>query len=124
MTKNITLTNDLPHLLEAVCDHPDCPKWLSLAIWDTVNDQVHNATFTANHWAASFESIEQGKEPELPFTARNFSDEMYKAIKGRICTPERMATLYPIFREINEETEEIIRNEKEFERQDSQALLM
>lgn len=39
--------------------------------------------------------------------ARHFADEMYKAIKGRICTPERMAVLYPIFREINIEMDEI-----------------
>ena len=31
-----------------------------------------------------------------------FSDEMRRAVKyGRICTPERMSVLYPIFREIN-----------------------
>lgn len=36
----------------------------------------------------------------------HFADEMRKAIKGRICTPERMALLYPIFREINQETDE------------------
>lgn len=39
--------------------------------------------------------------------AKHFSDEMYKALKGRICTPERMALLYPIFREINIEMDEI-----------------
>ena len=37
----------------------------------------------------------------------HFADEMYSAIKGRICTPERMAVLYPIFREINIEMDEI-----------------
>lgn len=36
-----------------------------------------------------------------------FNKEMQKAVtKGRICTPGRMAILYPIFREINEETDE------------------
>lgn len=38
---------------------------------------------------------------------QHFADEMNKAVKGRICTPERMAKLYPIFREINLETDEI-----------------
>jgi hypothetical protein len=40
--------------------------------------------------------------------ARHFADEMFKAVNhGRICTPERMAGLYPIFREINVEMDEI-----------------
>ena len=37
---------------------------------------------------------------------RLFCEEMHKAIRGCIATPERMARLYPIFREINIETEE------------------
>ena len=40
---------------------------------------------------------------------KHFADEMQKASKGRICTPERMAVLYPIFREINIEQDEIKR---------------
>jgi hypothetical protein len=36
----------------------------------------------------------------------HFSDVMSKAIKGCICTPERMAFLYPLFREIAEEKRE------------------
>lgn len=37
-----------------------------------------------------------------------FNREMEKAVKrGRICTPERMALLYPIFREINAEQDEM-----------------
>jgi len=32
---------------------------------------------------------------------------MNKAVNGRICTPERMVLLYPIFREINAEMDEI-----------------
>ena len=46
-----------------------------------------------------------------------FNSEMQKAVReGRICTPERMAVLYPIFREINDETDANIRDEQEFER--------
>ena len=40
---------------------------------------------------------------------QHFSSELHKAVKGRICTPERMALLYPIFREINIEQDEIER---------------
>lgn len=39
--------------------------------------------------------------------AKHFAVEMDKARNGRICTPERMALLYPIFREINIEMDEI-----------------
>ena len=39
--------------------------------------------------------------------ANHFAEEMRKAVEGRICTPERMIALYPIFREINIEQEEI-----------------
>ena len=47
-------------------------------------------------------------EGELYKTLLNhFVSEMDKARKGRICTPERMAALYPIFREINIEMNEI-----------------
>ncbi len=38
---------------------------------------------------------------------RHFTDEMNKAVKGRIITPDRMEKLYPIFREINIEMDEI-----------------
>lgn len=37
-----------------------------------------------------------------------FGKEMRKATEGRIATPERMAILYPIFREINEEQDHAI----------------
>ena len=45
---------------------------------------------------------------------------MKKAVEyERICTPERMAALYPIFREINAEQEEIakLRNDKRLQQQ-------
>lgn len=49
---------------------------------------------------------------------RHFTDEMTKAAnEGRICTPERMVKLYPIFREINIEMEEIKAENAEFERE-------
>lgn len=54
---NITVKNDLPHLLEALCEHPDCPDWLQDAIWEAFNNQDHNVIFTAAFWKAQFESI-------------------------------------------------------------------
>lgn len=36
----------------------------------------------------------------------HFGETMAKAMRGRICTPERMATLYPIFAEIADEVDE------------------
>ena len=39
--------------------------------------------------------------------ARHYTEEMRRAVDhGRICTPERMIALYPIFREINIEQDE------------------
>src|SRR4051812_46398158 len=39
---------------------------------------------------------------------RHFCEEMRRAVDhGRICSPERMTILYPIFREINLETDDI-----------------
>lgn len=56
----------------------------------------------------------------------HFSEEMNKALKGRICTPERMAKLYPMFREINIETEEINAfadaEDRRFQRQERKQL--
>jgi hypothetical protein len=47
----------------------------------------------------------------------HFCEEMRKAVDhGRICTPERMAVLYPIFREINREMDEIDAHWKSFDR--------
>lgn len=43
--------------------------------------------------------------------ATYFTSEMHKAIEGRICTNERMIALYPIFREINLEMDEINKRE-------------
>jgi hypothetical protein len=47
---------------------------------------------------------------------KHFCDEMRKAVNGAICTPERMAKLYPIFREINIEAEENRKWHAEMER--------
>lgn len=45
---------------------------------------------------------------------QRFGKEMDRATRGRICTPERMNFLYPIFREINLEMDEIKRSERVF----------
>lgn len=53
---------------------------------------------------------------------KHYTDEMMKAVNhGRICTSERMAILYPIFREINIEQEEIRAEHEQFEREAKQA---
>lgn len=58
---------------------------------------------------------------------RHFAEEMRKAVdNGCICTPERMASLYPIFREINIEQEETARifenNERKYKERDAKKL--
>ncbi len=57
MKKNITVQNTVPHLIEALWEHPDCPKWLQDVIWDGINDRVDGGTkFTPNYWASCLES--------------------------------------------------------------------
>ena len=73
--------------------------------------------------AKTFAEVVQNVEWASPLCfqlQRHFADEMYKAIEGRICTPERMALLYPIFREINIEQDEIKREFNAMERKNRQ----
>jgi hypothetical protein len=53
----IKIKNELPELLEAVCNHEDCPEWLTDAIWDAFNNQTMYCTYSADFWRAQFESI-------------------------------------------------------------------
>lgn len=77
------------------------------------NDSTKDRTQKTNEkpeaevFAEMITTVEFGSELYLKL-ASHFSDEMRKAVnQGRICTPERMALLYPIFREINIEMDEI-----------------
>jgi hypothetical protein len=60
----IKIKNKLPELLEAVCNHKDCPEWLQDGIWDLFGNQHHRVTFTANYWRSQFESMFE-REPVL-----------------------------------------------------------
>lgn len=51
------INNELPELLEAVCNYKDCPEWLSTGIWDLINDKGGAVLYTANHFRAALESI-------------------------------------------------------------------
>lgn len=53
----IRIKNDLPHLLAAVCNHPECPDWLKDKIWDAVTAEATNVTYTLAHFQAAFEAI-------------------------------------------------------------------
>jgi hypothetical protein len=75
---------------------------------------VHIADF-----ATAFDTAKGDREMEMKLYYL-FNEEMRKAIRGRICTRDRMAKLYPIFREINIETDEIEREWAEFERKDKE----
>ena len=58
--------NDLPELIAAVCEHPECPPCLQDAIWDAFNNQDRATTFTADYWRCSFEPIalcDRNKDP-------------------------------------------------------------
>jgi hypothetical protein len=56
--KYIAVKNKLPELLEAVCYHKDCPRWLKNTIWDKFNNQTATLNFTAAHWRSMLNSIE------------------------------------------------------------------
>ena len=61
----IRVKNDVPHLLEAVCCHPDCPDWIEDAIWNAFNNQVENTPLTATYWTAQMEAIEHSSKPDV-----------------------------------------------------------
>jgi hypothetical protein len=52
MKKNSTIRvkNEMPELLEALCEHPDCPDWLKDGIWDVFNDQSITVSYKAAYW--------------------------------------------------------------------------
>ena len=61
----------------------------------------------AQAFEAAMNAVEFGSPLYFDLT-RHFADEMRKAVShGRTCTTERMVLLYPIFREINIEMDEI-----------------
>jgi hypothetical protein len=53
----IKIKNKLPELLEAVCNHADCPEWLTDAIWDAFNNQHIAANYSATFWRAQLEAM-------------------------------------------------------------------
>ncbi len=59
MKKNntIKIKNELPELLEAVCNHPDCKDWLTDAIWEAMNNQNIRVNYSATFWRAQFEAM-------------------------------------------------------------------
>ena len=54
--KTVRIKNDLPHLLAALCAHPDCPEELKDAVWDTINDRPKRPTYSVKYWESVFES--------------------------------------------------------------------
>lgn len=57
MKKNITVKNDLPHLIAALWDHPECPAWLQDVIWDGIDKRIDGGTkMTPTYWASMLES--------------------------------------------------------------------
>ncbi len=60
----IKIKNELPELLEAICNHKDCPEWLTDAIWEAFNNQNIAVNYSATFWRAQFEGIFE-RQPEL-----------------------------------------------------------
>jgi len=57
MENTITINNELPELLEAVCSHDDCPSWLRNVIWDGFNDRIDGLSLTASYFRYAFEEV-------------------------------------------------------------------
>ncbi len=36
-------SKDIPALLAQLCRHPQCPEWLKVGIWDSVNEAANSA---------------------------------------------------------------------------------
>lgn len=86
MRKNSTVKNDLPHLLEALYNHPDCPDWLQTIIWDGINDRVDGGTkMTATYWASCLESAlpDQPNENEIRYGS-GIVDRRLTVIQGGV----------------------------------------
>lgn len=84
----------------------------------TEKQQETNEKPEAEVFAEMIKTVEFGSELYLKLSF-HFSDEMRKAVnQGRICTPDRMARLYPIFREINIEMDEIDKHWRKMEIKD------
>jgi hypothetical protein len=60
----VKIKNELPELIEAVCNHPDCPDWLADGIWDAFDNQDRGVVFSAAYWRASLEMIAVSRTPE------------------------------------------------------------
>ncbi len=54
----ITIKNELPELLEAVCEHPKCPEWLKHDIWDSFSNRNSTMSYKAIHWASVLDNLD------------------------------------------------------------------
>lgn len=64
MSKFIKVKNELPELLEALCNHDDCPDWLSDEIWDAFNDRNNSSPLSANYFRYLMEATADAKNCE------------------------------------------------------------
>lgn len=68
MEKKITIENDVPHLIEALWHHRDCPVWLHDVLWEGINDRVDGGTkMTATYWASCLESAQPDTPNEIEY---------------------------------------------------------
>ncbi len=60
----VRIKNELPELLEAVINHPDCPDWLRESIWESINENSR-VTFSADYIRLALASAD-ASEPSQP----------------------------------------------------------
>lgn len=49
-SKTIRVKNTVPYLLEALCEHPECPDWLSEDLWDLISNKSPGIRHDAEYW--------------------------------------------------------------------------
>lgn len=58
-SKTIKIKNELPEILEALCNHPDCPEWLSEGIDNLFSEAAPEVNYSADYWRWQTESLTQ-----------------------------------------------------------------
>lgn len=65
MSKYIRIKNELPELLEALCNHDDCPRWLTDEIWDAFNNRNNSSPLSANYFRYLLEATSDAEDCEF-----------------------------------------------------------
>lgn len=76
LTKRITINNELPDLINAICQHPDCEDWLRDAIWDAFNNQNQGVVYSLSYWNAVVEMVAVGRANYAAYRANVEAEQL------------------------------------------------